>query len=203
MSPALLRPPPREIDIEILPVRREYRRPETEDPGLHEIVLEAEYRRQLGHVRSGKLGHLACGDDLLGVGRAAQELLGGAVVLGEFELAYVDALRLLAVELQQFRIARWRSAETAEVHLILALFQLFDRILEGRDVKIHAQPDRIQAFFYERLDLARYRARAQRHRERQRSAVGRLAVAFGVEDPVTEPVEQRPRRRRIVQRLER
>src|SRR5437879_2103494 len=201
MNPALL--PPREIDIEILPVCREYRRPETEQPRLHEIVLEAEYRRQLGHVGSGQLGHLACGDDLLGVGRAAQELLGGAVVLGEFELAYVDALRLLAVELQQFRIARWRSAETAEVHLILALFQLLDRILERRDVKIHAQPDRIQAFFYERLDLARYRARAQRHRERQRSAVGRLPVAFGIEVLVTKPVEQRPRRRRVIQRLER
>jgi hypothetical protein len=103
MNPALL--PPREIDIEILPVRREYGRPETEQPRLREIVLEAEYHRQLGHVGPGKLGHLARGGDLVGVGRAAEELLGSAIVLGEFELAYVDALRLLAVELQQCRIA--------------------------------------------------------------------------------------------------
>src|SRR5438876_6262457 len=201
MNPALL--PPREIDIEILPVRRKYGRPETEQPRLHEIILEAEYPRQLGHVGSGELGHLAGGDDSLGVGRAAQELFGNAVVFAEFELTYVDALRLLAIELQQFRVARRRAAPAAEVHLVLAFFQLFDRILERRDVKIHAQPDRVHAFFYERLDLARYRARAQRHRQRQRSAVRRLAIALGVEVLVPEPVEQRPRRRRVVERLER
>src|SRR5213592_4827488 len=129
--------PPREIDIEILPVRRKYGRPETEQPRLHEIVLEAEYRRQLGHVGSGELGHLAGGNDPLGVSRAAQELFGNAVVFAEFELTYVDALRLLAIELQQFRVARRRAAPAAEVHLIFALFQLLDCILEWRDVKIH------------------------------------------------------------------
>src|SRR2546423_13166109 len=73
---------PIEVDVEILPVGREYRRAEAAQPRLNEVVLETEYCRQHGHVRSRELGHLARGSDLLGSGPAAQKLLGGTVVRG-------------------------------------------------------------------------------------------------------------------------
>src|ERR1700676_784202 len=96
---------PLEIDAEILPVSREHRRAEAAQPALHKVVLEAEYRRQHRHEGPRKLGHPSRGGDLLGRGRAGQNLLRCAVVLGQVEQARVDPPRLLAVELEQLGIA--------------------------------------------------------------------------------------------------
>src|SRR5678815_3457115 len=117
------------IDIEILPIAREYAGTESQEPRLDIVALQPEIHGELRHVGARDAGHRARRRELLLLGRALEERFRRAIVVGVGELRDVDALRLLAVQLRVLVVARGRAAEAARVHLELAFLQVLDHVL--------------------------------------------------------------------------
>src|SRR5262245_7863569 len=99
------------IDIEVFPVAREHTGTESRKPRLHVVALQPEIHRHLRHVGACQTEHRARRGELFLVGRALEERLRGAIVVGIRKLSDVDALRLLAVQLRMLVVSGRRSAE--------------------------------------------------------------------------------------------
>src|SRR3989442_12771267 len=157
MNPALF--PPREIDVEILPVVGVDLFAVSLHPRLDEIVLEPEDRRQDRRVSRRELGCLARGGVATFLVRARVKTIDRPIVFPQAKARRIHGRRLAAVELVELRVAVGSAAVAAPIDLKFATFQLLDEVLERREMELAAQPDRVPILFSKRGDLARDRTR--------------------------------------------
>src|SRR4030095_13245417 len=100
--------PPREIDIEVLPVRREVVRIEAQEPGLHKVVVDLHDVRNQWHVDLRQLGHAPRESGLLAKIRLAHHLLVEPIVFDHAESRRIHHRRLRTLELRQIAIPERR-----------------------------------------------------------------------------------------------
>src|SRR5438552_16526100 len=152
MNPALF--PPREIDVEILPVVGVDLFAVALHPRLDEIVLESEDRRQDRRVSRRELGCLARGGVATFLVRACVKTVDRPIVFPQAKPRRIDGRRLAAVELVELWVAVGDAAVAAPIDLKIACLQLLDEVMERSEMELAEQPDRVQILLPQRGDLA-------------------------------------------------